>query len=134
MTELTLSLSFKPITCCHEGCGLTFAIPTAWENLRRADHSFWYCPNGHVQHFVGETEAEKYKRLMEIERERKDFAIKESARNHRRAIALKGLVTKTKRRVGHGVCPCCSRSFQNLKRHMAGKHPDYAKCGSEETT
>lgn len=30
-------------------------------------------------------------------------------------------------RVGKGVCPCCKRSFTNLRRHMTTKHPDVAK-------
>jgi hypothetical protein len=30
--------------------------------------------------------------------------------------------------VANGVCPCCNRTFQNLARHMAGKHPDYEEA------
>jgi hypothetical protein len=25
------------------------------------------------------------------------------------------------------VCPCCNRTFSNLQRHMAHKHPQFAK-------
>lgn len=24
-----------------------------------------------------------------------------------------------------GVCPCCNRSFTNVRRHMTSQHPDY---------
>jgi hypothetical protein len=41
-----------------------------------------------------------------------------------RAEALR-LSALLHRRVGNGVCPCCSRSFTNLKRHIRSKHPDY---------
>jgi hypothetical protein len=27
------------------------------------------------------------------------------------------------------VCPCCNRSFQNLRRHMATKHPEFNAPG-----
>jgi len=46
-------------------------------------------------------------------------------RNHSKAI--RGELTKLKKRVTNGVCPCCHRSFQNLRRHMATKHPNEAK-------
>lgn len=41
--------------------------------------------------------------------------------------ATKGVVTKLKKRTACGVCPCCKRQFQNLRRHMKTKHPKYAK-------
>lgn len=44
--------------------------------------------------------------------------------------ATKGQLTKTRKRVAGGVCPCCNRSFVNLGRHMAGQHPDYAEGGA----
>ena len=38
----------------------------------------------------------------------------------------KAAKTRLKNRVGKGVCPCCNRSFANLKRHMASQHPEFA--------
>lgn len=32
---------------------------------------------------------------------------------------------------GHGVCPCCNRTFSDLQRHMASKHKGFA---AEEVT
>lgn len=50
--------------------------------------------------------------------------------SERRAhAATKGQLTKTKKRIANGVCPCCNRSFANLERHMAGQHPDYPQPG-----
>ncbi|WP_159103999.1 hypothetical protein [Rhodopseudomonas sp. B29] len=49
----------------------------------------------------------------------------------RRAAAARGQVTKIKNRVGHGVCPCCNRTFANLARHMAGEHPGYTAEAAE---
>jgi hypothetical protein len=42
--------------------------------------------------------------------------------------ATKGHVTRKKRqleRVASGVCPCCNRSFVNLRRHMKTQHPEF---------
>lgn len=44
--------------------------------------------------------------------------------------ATRGHLTRTKKRGGHGVCPCCNRTFQQLARHMKSKHPDYAESKS----
>lgn len=41
------------------------------------------------------------------------------------ASYARGQLTKLKRRVSNGVCPCCNRSFADLHRHMTEKHPDY---------
>lgn len=46
-------------------------------------------------------------------------------------LNTKGVVTRTRNRIANGVCPCCDRSFTNLQRHMASKHPDYAHAPAE---
>lgn len=40
--------------------------------------------------------------------------------------AARGQVTRLKNRAAAGVCPCCNRTFHQLVRHMAAKHPDFA--------
>ena len=34
-------------------------------------------------------------------------------------------MTRLKKRVGHGVCPCCTKSFANLREHMRRQHPQF---------
>lgn len=34
-------------------------------------------------------------------------------------------IAQMKKRTANGVCPCCTRSFTNLQRHMKSQHPDY---------
>lgn len=120
------------IECCE--CGLRFSVPTAWERNRREKHDNFWCPNGHSLSFPSESRAEKaerelaaakaqHKTELEWERHRREAA-------ERSAAAHKGKVTGIKNRIGNGVCPCCKRSFQNLKRHMCTKHPDF-KDGAE---
>lgn len=99
----------------------------------------FYCAYGHRQFYVeGETEADKLRR----ERDRlaqqiayKDDRIKslreEAEAAGRRAAAARGQVTKIKNRVGHGVCPCCNRTFENLARHMTSQHPTFTAEAAE---
>lgn len=39
--------------------------------------------------------------------------------------AAEGRTRAVKRRVAAGVCPCCTRTFQNLAAHMQNKHPGF---------
>lgn len=83
----------------------------------------WCCPNGHsLVYTISETDvqrrrAEKAEQEVEYQRQRANTA-------ERSITAHKGQITKLKRRVKVGVCLCCNRTFQNLARHMASKHPD----------
>jgi hypothetical protein len=111
--------------CCV--CGITFAVPTDYDQKRRNDHKLFYCPSGHSQSYVGKTEAQKQRdRADRLERQlaNRDEDLRAERASH---AATKGQLTKTKNRVAHGVCPCCNRSFVNLRRHMSGQHPDYVE-------
>ena len=44
------------------------------------------------------------------------------------ATELIAALTRVKNRVSRGVCPNCNRTFKDLARHMASKHP----VGTEE--
>ena len=92
----------------------------------------FYCAYGHSQvYVVGENEEIKLRRERDRLQQRlaeKDDTI---ANLDKRLSATKGVVTRIKNRVGHGVCPCCTRSFANLARHMATKHSDYAAEAAE---
>lgn len=117
------TLQMTTITCCRKGCGLTFAVSGTWVERRQEDHSFWYCPNGHNQHFPGESDKERYKRLYEREQERARIERVEALHQKRCAVSARGQVTRVKNRIKNGVCPFCRRTFQNVKRHIQGQHP-----------
>lgn len=131
--KITTGLELETEDCCN--CGVTFAMPASLraEFLRdRAGRSF-YCPNGHGQHYTGEREEVRLRR--ELQRAQDATARAEAdarrQREYREAEerahrATKGVLTKTRKRIANGVCPCCHRSFVNVQRHMATKHPDYA--------
>lgn len=130
---LDLLTTYKVITCGHKGCGVTYAIPeTMYTRLLNSHDSFW-CPNGHCRVFLCESEAEKLRKQLlatqaKLDREQADssWQRKQRERAERSAKALRGVVTRTKNRVCKGVCPCCNRYFECLKRHMATKHPSWS--------
>lgn len=109
-------------------CGVLWAMTDGFLDQRRNDHRTWYCPNGHSWHYPGESDLEKAKRQA---KEARDSLARERARLDQVQASLratKGVVTKQRtklERVAKGVCPCCNRSFRDLKRHMTTKHPDY---------
>lgn len=123
-TTITATTSFDVITC--GACGISFGVPEHWRNARRNDHATFYCPNGHPRAFLGESKAERLEKLLETANARVTHAEDQRLAAERSAAAARGQVTKIKKRVGNGVCPCCKRTFQNLHRHMAGQHPDFA--------
>lgn len=120
-------------TCCK--CHVRHAIPIELFNAakQRGSQMMIYCPNGHQYYYpFGETEEQKIRR----ERDRlvqkiaeKDDEIKRQKgmreRAERSARAYKGKVTRLKNRAASGLCPCCNRTFQNLRKHMTTKHPEY---------
>lgn len=121
-------------TCCYEHCGVRFGLDPQHEKSLRESHSRFFCPNGHGQSFVGKTEVER----LRDELKEKDKLI-ESA--HARALAesdraahaenshraTRGHFTRLRKRIAKGVCPCCNRYFDNLHKHMQGRHPNFEK-------
>lgn len=119
------------VTTCA-ACGMTFGLEWAFERIRRDDHQRFFCPSGHPLVFHGRSDAEKANDAKEdAEREAqrlRDRLLKADADKvilRRQVAAQKGSATKLRQRIANGVCPCCTRHFANLQRHMDGQHPDY---------
>lgn len=112
-------------------CGVEYAAPKIFMDECREDPTiYFYCPNGHGRHF-SESEADKLRKERDRLAQRiaqKDDEIKDLENRRRAAV---GQVTKLKNRVGHGVCPCCNRTFENLARHMTTKHPTFTAEAAE---
>lgn len=101
---------------CAE-CGGPIALANA--SALRNSHATFYCPSGHRNVFKGEIEAERLKKELEREKQRREMAERETAMERKRAE----LAEKKVARASKGVCTCCNRSFTNLRRHMETKHP-----------
>lgn len=138
-TTFVQGVTMVTITCCHEKCGIVFAVPSWWQQKRREDKTAFYCPNGHQQGFYGPNELERKNRELasklerteaqvEAERRMRHAAENEAAFQRRSAAARKGQITKIKNRIAQGVCPVggCKRSgFLNVQNHIHQKHPEW---------
>lgn len=116
------------IVCCS--CGIAFGVPSAFERGKRDNKDTFYCPNGHSLSFK-ESPADILRR--ERDRLKQQLAYKDDRITslEREKTAQKGQITKLKNRASNGVCPCCTRSFTNLRRHMASKHPQFVAEAAE---
>lgn len=134
MTTLTYTGQLVTTTCW---CGIHYAIPKELFDVVHGQHrdgrkqTDIYCPVGHVWAFAGEGEAEQLRKQLEREQQRLQATRDLLAHEERSHAATRGHLTRTKKRVGNGVCPCCGRTFQQLARHMKAKHPDYADSNGD---
>jgi hypothetical protein len=108
------------IESCY-ACGVQFGIPAALNDTHRRDKQTFYCPNGHGQVYA-DTLADTVRRLQ------KDLGEALTARDRaeREKAAAEAAKAALLARVHKGVCPHCRRSFTNLRRHVATKHPTRA--------
>ena len=131
--DIEYSTTLETISCGK--CGVVFALPESFIGARRKDHETFYCPNGHPRYYPQENETERLRRQLkeaESHHERLRRCYEEKAMDladeKRRHASTKGQLTKTKKRIANGVCPCCHRHFVNLERHMKGQHPEYVEA------
>jgi hypothetical protein len=135
-TQIKHVATLETVTCgC---CGILHAIPQEIEQESRRNGRSWYCPNGH---YIGYSDTEVKRLQAELDKQKIQLSQKEAdarfwrdrnaaleedkERAERSLAATKGVVTKLRKRVGQGVCPCCNRTFSALARHMKTKHPGY---------
>jgi hypothetical protein len=112
-------------TCCN--CGTVFALSAALQEVRLEDHRTFYCPAGHGQSYTGKTEAEREReRAEQAERELADARTRLMQEREELRVTKRRLTTE-RRRTAAAVCPCCQRSFVQLRRHLSAKHPDYVE-------
>lgn len=120
-TQSTVHLKW---TNCYS-CGVPFGMVDTFYNDRLRDHRTFYCPNGHGQCFTGKSEAEKLREQLAFANSRAERLRMERDAEARSKAAVRGHLTRIKRRIANGVCPCCNRTFQDVMRHMASQHPAY---------
>lgn len=100
-------------------------MPDFFKKTRHEDHRTFYCPNGHSQHYVGESDADRFERLYNAESQ-KLLPLRERLEAEKRAHekTVKKL-KRTEKRAAAGVCPCCNRTFKQLAQHMESNHKDF---------
>ena len=127
MAGLSLEIFTDLVTIDCGKCGGTYAINERYRKQKAQEGGGWHCPYCQCSWgFFDNSENANLRRELALERKQKEWARQEAkhAENRRRAAA--GQLTKIKRRVSRGVCPCCNRTFENLAKHMENKHPGYS--------
>lgn len=127
---ITATVRISTITCA--ACSMTFGVPERFEANRRDDHTRFYCPAGHSNYFDGKSDADKLRDELSREQERRarlessvEYWKGRERQKERSVRAHKGIVTKMRKRIANGVCPCCHAKFKNLRDHMREQHPDW---------
>jgi hypothetical protein len=121
--------------CCHVGCGILFGVDNEYSDRLRRTHAWFYCPNGHPQHYTSKSDLEIARQetadarwYRDKERERAERLAADLLSEKHKVAAERGAKTKLKRRIANGVCPCCKRMFANVAAHMLTKHPEQVKA------
>ena len=129
MDVLTEMIVYEAVTC--GACQFHFALPAGFVKQRRGDGKKFYCPAGCHVNWSDNTEA-RLKRELDAETRNRQYyesraASERAAKEHaqRSAKAYAGHLTRVKRRVANGVCPCCHRHFQGLGAHIKRQHPEF---------
>ena len=124
--EIGVTLVVEECVNCH----VVFAITQEFQARMRDTHHSFYCPNGHGQSYLAETEAEKLARQLKFMKQDLDWyktaearQSAERAATERQLAATKGVVTRMRKRAITGACQFCHRHFANVERHVASKHP-----------
>lgn len=107
-------------------CGCLFGINTEMRGELLRTHKDFYCPNGHGQHFTAETEAARLRRRLERSKSQLSSMQDQYDASERQRRAYKGHVTRLKRRISKGICPCCDKQFKDVARHMKSQHPMFS--------
>ncbi len=124
---VTFQVALELIECCN--CAIYFAVPSDWNVARRRDHARFYCPNGHGQSYMQESDVAKAQRLQREAEQRLQAQVNEA--NHARLVAERARdkavheKRKVERRIAHGVCPCCNKTFADIANHMVTEHKDF---------
>jgi hypothetical protein len=115
--------------CCN--CGIAFAMPEDLQSRLKTKGGSFYCPNGHGQHYTTaenqrlQTELANAKRWEKMANERASRAEQEAEHFKASRNAYKGQLTRVKKQIVAGLCPCCDRRFPRLEEHMREAHPDF---------
>ena len=112
---------------------MAHAVPTELREYQLRQHENGgkvpdiFCPLGHAHVPAGKSQVE-IEREMRQRAEMRLTATRDQLESEKRShVATKGQLTKARKRIGKGVCPCCNRHFTNVERHMATQHPDYSE-------
>jgi len=111
-------------------CGVHFALEKRFYEWRKEGGHVgekqpnYHCPNGHVL-VVRDWDIEKLRRERDQLKQQMAQLNDELAAQTAQTTKARKQIVKMQKRAAAGVCPCCNRSFTNMARHMATKHPEF---------
>lgn len=124
MSAFTVSRKIELVSESCINCDVTFAMPDYLQKDCKESGRSFYCPNGHSMAYRASENA-RLREQVETLNAQLVYARDQEKAAKAEADRIRKEQTKTRHRVGNGVCPCCNRSFVNLQRHMKGQHPAY---------
>lgn len=135
MAIITINKTLEMIEFTCKECQGVFSLDSRWVDEARRQGQFqmkFACPYCHCLRGWGQNEEHRLKLELEASRKaqitisaRVDQERQARVDAERAAISAKGQITKLKKRIGNGVCPCCNRFIKQLARHMETCHPAY---------
>lgn len=140
MGQVLLHTSSYDIFSCwsREGCGVHFAVDENVVRNKRARGETLFCPNGHrlslgkSDRQLHEEELAEKQRQIENLSKRMEWEQQETKQQRERALraenrtrSVRGHVTRLRKRLSEGKCPCCEQEFPDMAAHIAEKHPRY---------
>lgn len=136
--DTSVGVRINAIQC--SSCYAWFGLDAGFETQAREDGRSFHCPycdaslswSNSSENKRLRDELAKQKHATEQAKADRDYwvtrhsaAAGEVEHTTRRLNAHKGVVTKLKKRIGKGVCPCCHQKFKDLRDHMRAEHPDW---------
>lgn len=125
MSTFVMGVEYVQVSCGggdNGRCDLQFAMTEEFYRTTKCTGQTWYCPKGHGRVWGGAT----------TETQLADAKAREVALQDQLSAAIRDAeaarveLLRIHARIANGVCPCCQRSFDNVRRHIASKHPDFA--------
>lgn len=124
-TTFQVAVTLEVKTCGM--CGGVYGLNDQFmDHARSHGNNGWHCPYCSQGWTIREPDVVRLRRELETKQRELTVAKCEILRAQQLRQDEEAAHEKTQRklkRVDRGVCPCCNRSFQNLARHMATKHP-----------
>lgn len=133
MPETFIDTTVYEIHDCPS-CGVLYAAPKQFFARKSRENAGWFCVNGHSLKFTKSELQRTKEELARVESDRAWLANRERSereareRAERSAVALRGHLTRMRKRIAAGICPVpgCRRSgFTKVRAHLASKHPEW---------
>ncbi len=109
-------------------CGVNYAFPQVLYDTAYREGGFWSCPNGHRRGWDkahGDREETKVRQERDLLKQQEARLRDELGNALAQVQAEKRSAARLAKRAAAGICPCCTRTFTNMARHMKTKHPDF---------